>query len=315
MTRYISGESNAGDQFVRLDDGDMHVVLDGKPGAPALLLIHGFGASTAWWDRVVPRLADAYRVIRVDLLGHGRSASPARGYDIPTQAGRVGRALDRLGVNQVTAIGHSTGGAMVTSLAEQRPDLVAALALIDIGPDTDARIPQGLASRLLLAPLTGRLLWRLKTQATVRKAASSAFTRPIDIPDVLVADAMGMTYRAIAGTGRAVLDYLGQRSLTTRLSALGLPVLVIFGAEDHRWRSSSAAAYRAVARVEVLPGIGHTPMMEDCETTGTLLLEFVGTVGHSGWNLDARNEEGTSERQVRGRPGGQRRRSRPHLCR
>jgi len=53
-------------------------------------------------------------------------------------------------------------------------------------------------------------------------------------------------------------------------------VLVIFGDEDQRWRSSSAAAYRAVpgARVEFLPGVGHTPMMEDPQATGTLLLEF-----------------------------------------
>ncbi len=267
--------AEADDRLVRLDDGDMHVVQNGSPDAPAVLLIHGFAASTPWWDPVVPRLADAYRVIRVDLLGHGRSSSPPGGYDIPAQARRVGAALDRLGVNRVTAIGHSTGGAIVTALAERRPDLVAALALIGIGPDVEARIPQGLASRLLLAPLTGRLVWLLKTQATVRKAASSAFSRPITIPDVLVEGTMGMTYRAVAGTGRAVMDYLGERSLPARLTAIGLPVLVIFGAEDHRWRSSSVTAYRDVARVEVLPGIGHTPMMEDPQTTGTLLLDFV----------------------------------------
>jgi pimeloyl-ACP methyl ester carboxylesterase len=53
-------------------------------------------------------------------------------------------------------------------------------------------------------------------------------------------------------------------------------VLVIFGADDHRWRSSSAAAYRVVpgARVELLPGVGHTPMMEDPQATGKLLLGF-----------------------------------------
>jgi alpha-beta hydrolase superfamily lysophospholipase len=59
--------------------------------------------------------------------------------------------------------------------------------------------------------------------------------------------------------------------------ATALPVLVIFGTDDRRWRASSAAAYSAVpgARVEMLPGVGHTPMMEDPHTTGTLLLDFV----------------------------------------
>ena len=121
---------------------------------------------------------------------------------------------------------------------------------------------QGLLGRLLLAPLPGRLLWRLRTEATIRKALASAFTRPIDIPGALIEATLGMTHRALAATSRASDDYLKQRTLPGRLTALGLPVLVIFGADDQRWRSSSAAAYRAVpgARVELLPGVGHTPM-------------------------------------------------------
>lgn len=281
MAEHMLGDPDAGDRFVRLDDGDMHVAEDGKPGAPVLLLIHGTGGSTAWWDPVVPSLASAYRVIRVDLFGHGRSASPAGGYDIPTQARRVGAALDRLGAGRVAAIGHSTGGSVATALAEQRPDLVAALALIDTGPDPDAFISQGLLSRLLLAPLPGRLLWALRTEATIRKAMGTAFTRPIDIPDALIQDTRGMTHRALAATSRASLRYLGRRSLPARLTALGLPVLVIFGTEDHRWRSSSAAAYRVVPdiRVELLPGVGHTPMQEDPQTTGKLLLDFAAAAG------------------------------------
>ncbi len=282
MTEHMSGDPDADGRFVRLDDGDMHVVEDGKPDAPALLLIHGTAGSTAWWDPVVPRLADAYRVIRVDLLGHGRSASPAGGYDIPTQARRVGAALDRLGAGRVAVIGHSAGGTVATALAEQRPGAVAALALIDTGPSPDACISQGLLPRLLLAPLPGRLLWRLRTEATIRKAMRTAFTRPIDIPDAIIEDTLGMTHRAVAGTVRASLDYLGQRTLPDRLAPLGLPVLVVFGTDDHRWRSSSAPAYRIVpgARVELLPGVGHTPMLEDPQTTGTLLLDFAATAGH-----------------------------------
>jgi pimeloyl-ACP methyl ester carboxylesterase len=282
MAEQISRDLDAEDRFVRLDDGDMHVVQDGKPGAPAVLLIHGTGASAAWWGPVVPPLADAYRVIRVDLAGHGRSASPADGYDIPAQARRVGTTLDQLGAGQVMMIGHSTGGSVATALAEQRPGTVTALALINTGPNPDAYFDQGLLGRLLLAPLPGRLLWGLRTEGTIRKAMRTAFTRPVDVPDAIIASAHGMTYRAVAGTMRGSLNYLRQRSVPARLAALGLPVLVIFGADDQRWRSSSAAAYRAVpgARVELLPGVGHTPMMEDPQATGKLLLDFAATAGH-----------------------------------
>ena len=92
-----------------------------------------------------------------------------------------------------------------------------------------------------------------------------------------------MTHRALAGTARGSLDYLKQRSLPDRLAALGLPVLVIFGTDDQRWRSSSAAAYRTVpgARLELLPGAGHTPMLEDPQTTGMLLLDFAAVARQS----------------------------------
>ncbi len=283
MAKHLPGDPDAGDRFVRLDDGDMHVVENGRPGAPTLLLIHGAAASTAYWDLVVPSLASAFHVIRVDLLGHGRSASPAGGYDVPTQARRVGAALDKLGVSLVTVIGHSTGCTVATALAEQRPGAVAALALIDMGPSPDAKIPEHLPARLLLTPLAGRLLWRLKTAATIRKAMRTAFTRPVDITPALIEGLLGMTYRAFAGTMQAPLDYMGQRNLPDRLTALGLPVLVIFGTDDARWRSSSAAAYRVVpgARVELLPGVGHTPILEDPQTTGTLLRNFAAAASPS----------------------------------
>ena len=282
MAEPMSGDPDADDRFVRLDDGDMHVAAEGRPGAPALLLIHGTVGSTAWWDPVVPALAGACRVIRVDLLGHGRSSSPAGGYDIPAHARRVGAALDRLGAGRVTVIGHSMGCMVATALAEQRPDKVAALALIDMGPSLDAAIPEGLLVRLLLARCPGRLLWRLRTETIIRKALSSAFTRPVDIPGAIIEAALGMTHRALAGTARGSLDYMRQQNLPDRLAALGVPVLVIFGTEDARYPSSSAAAYRAVpgARVELLPGVGHTPMMENPQATGTLLLEFAAVAGH-----------------------------------
>jgi pimeloyl-ACP methyl ester carboxylesterase len=282
MTEHMSGQPEADDRLVRLDDGDMHVVQDGKTGAPALLLIHGSAASLACWDLVVPLLAGACRVIRVDLPGCGKSTTPAGGYDAPTQARRVGAALDSLGVSRVTVIGHSSGCAVATALAEQRPGAVAGLALIDMGPNLDAKIPERLLLRLLLTQFPGRLLWRLKSEATIRKGARSGFTRPVDIPDAFVEHMREITHRDFVGAMQAPLDYLEQRSLPSRLPPLGLPVLVIFGTDDQRWRSSSAVAYRAVpgARVELLPGVGHTPMMEDPQATGRLLLDFAAAAAH-----------------------------------
>jgi pimeloyl-ACP methyl ester carboxylesterase len=127
-----------------------------------------------------------------------------------------------------------------------------------------------------MAPLTGPLLWRLRNEESIRKAARSGMARYVDIPDAFVKHGQTLTLQDVVGTMRGAKDYLQQRSLPDRLAPLGLPLLVIFGVDDGRWRSASAAAYRVVpgARVELLPGVGHTPMMEDPETTGRLLLDF-----------------------------------------
>ncbi|HTZ23683.1 MAG TPA: alpha/beta fold hydrolase [Streptosporangiaceae bacterium] len=284
MAEHVPGDPDTGEVFVRLDDGDMHVVQDGKPGAPAVLLIQNAAAPLACWDSFVPQLASAHRVIRVDLLGRGSPASPAERYDIGAQARRVGAVLDRLGVSQVTVAGHSSGCTVATALAEQRPGAVAALALIDYGPSLAAKIPERPLFRLALTQFPGRLLWRLRTEASVRKAVRTGFTRPVDIPGAFIEHALEMTHRDFVGAMRGPLNYLGQRSLPDRLATLGIPLLVIFGADDQRWRSSLACAYQTVpgARVEVLPGIGHTPMLEDPQATGTLLLDFAAAAGHPG---------------------------------
>jgi pimeloyl-ACP methyl ester carboxylesterase len=255
----------------------LHVAQDGPRDAPALVLIHGFTASTRSWDLLVPVLAERYRVIRIDLLGHGGSAKPTdAGYAIPDQARRVAEVLDQLGVGRAVVVGHSTGGSVATALAEGRRDLVAALAFLNTGPRLDAFIAQGPADQLLQVPVVGQLLWRLRTESLVRGAAATAVSSDVAIPQAVVDDVLGMTYHAFTAAGQGAEDYLQERPLPDRLGALGVPLLVIFGAEDRRWRSSSAADYRAVpgARIEMLPGVGHSPLLEDPPRTAELLMTF-----------------------------------------
>ncbi len=188
-------------------------------------------------------------------------------------------ALDMVGADPVVVVGHSSGGYVATALAEQRRDQVKAVALINTGPRLDALWPQPALIRALSTPLFSRLAWSLRSVAA-RRALASAFTRPVDIPDDLVAAVQGMTYRAFTAAPRAMTTYLTERDLPDRLVALDIPLLVVFGAEDHRWDSSSAHSYDVVAdaRLELLPGIGHSPMFEAPEETSTMLLDFAASL-------------------------------------
>jgi pimeloyl-ACP methyl ester carboxylesterase len=272
----MAENASGGGRWVRLDDGEMHVVEDGTPGRPALLLLTNGAATTAIWDPVVPALAAAHHVVRINPLARG-----SHRYDVPTQARRVGTVLDRLGVSRVSVVGHSSGCMVATSLVEQRPDLVTALALVSMSPELSGQAPEPLAVRLLRTRFPGALLWRLRSEGTVRRAIADAFSRPVPVPEAMVGHMMAMAHRDLVGVLDAYTAYLGQRSLADRLAGSGRPLLVLFGTDDTRWRPATAAGYRAGpgARVELLPGVGHMPMMEDPETTGALLLEFAATAG------------------------------------
>jgi pimeloyl-ACP methyl ester carboxylesterase len=258
---------------VSVGDGEIYLRQDGPPDAPALLLIHGNASSARWWDELVPLLIRSHRVIRIDLLGYGRSAKPAdRSYALPDQARRVGVAMDRLGVERVIAVGHSSGGAAATALAEQRPDLVSALVLINTGPHLGA----------FIAPPTAidPSQWPDVSDEQLRQFTSAAFSRPgYRIPAELLDEMRAMTFHSLTATTQASRDYVRERPLPDRLAPLGKPLLVIFGEEDRRWRSSSAADYRVVpgAIVEMLPGLGHTPIREDPARTASCLLAFTAT--------------------------------------
>jgi len=256
-----------------LDDGEIYVRQDGPRDALALLLIHGNASSARWWDELVPMLTRSHRVIRIDLLGYGRSAKPAdSSYALPSQAGRIGTAMDRLGVARVVAVGHSSGGAAATALAERRPDLVAALVLINTGPHLGAHI----APPMALDPSQ----WPNVSDEQLRQYMSPAFSRPgYQIPPELFSEMRAMTFHSLTTATQASRDYVKERPLPDRLASLGKPLLVLFGEEDRRWRSSSAADYRAVpgAIVEMLPGLGHTPILEDPARTASSLLAFTTT--------------------------------------
>jgi pimeloyl-ACP methyl ester carboxylesterase len=254
----------------------IHVVRDGPPSAPPLLLIHGSGASGRTWIPIVPALAARHHVVRVDLPGCGRSPA-APSYGVPEQAARVAALLDDLGLGDVVVAGHSSGGYVATALAEQRPDLVRALALVSTGPSMDVFLPQPFILKVLLAPPFGPLLWPRRSDAMIRRGIGATMARQVDIPDDAIADLKTMPYRTFREVLRQNSAYITERSVPERLTALDVPALVAFGSADPRWDpSASVRQYEAVpnARVETLPGVGHVPMIEAPDETSRLLLDF-----------------------------------------
>jgi pimeloyl-ACP methyl ester carboxylesterase len=83
----------------------------------AVVLIHGITSSSLSWVRVAPALADRFRVVAMDLKGHGDSGRPATGYRLADQAAEVDALCQALGLDSPIVIGHSWGGAVALILA------------------------------------------------------------------------------------------------------------------------------------------------------------------------------------------------------
>lgn len=253
----------AGGKVLALPGGDLNVRDVGPRDAPAILLVHCYTCSLRYWQRLEPLLATDRRVISVDLLGHGDSEKPADGYSMAHQADTIAQALDALGAPPVLAVGQSLGGPVSTALAERHPERVRGLVAMDSPNRTDvASLP--LTARVARMPVIGPALKRIAPDGVVRDELAKAFHDGFEVPDEFVDDVKGMTFDAFAKSSHEGADYIERRPLDDRIAATGLPVTVIFGAEDRIVDPAAADAYRDIpgARVVVLPGIGHTPQME-----------------------------------------------------
>jgi pimeloyl-ACP methyl ester carboxylesterase len=255
--------------------GPVHVREDGPADAPVLVLIHGFSGSMRWFDLVVPLLSDTFRLIRVDLLGHGSTGGAA--VDAPVQARVVDAVLDRLGVTDATAVGHSFGADVAVELAEHSERIVRLVILAQAPDYSDATLPRG--GVLMTTPVLRTVLHRsAHALGMVLRSVVGVWNR--QARSELVTQAL-RDFRALnVGMFRIVLvdrrDRMARRPLDAQVRTANKPTLVILGERDHFYGARPAPRYRAAgADVEILAESGHSPLVELPERTAELIRKFL----------------------------------------
>jgi pimeloyl-ACP methyl ester carboxylesterase len=101
---------------------------------PPLVLLHHFGSSSQAWKPFVPEFAKRYRVIAIDLRGHGRSTNPSDQFTHRQVADDILGVLDALGISRFKAIGASSGAMALLHMATREPDRVEAMVLVGGAP-------------------------------------------------------------------------------------------------------------------------------------------------------------------------------------
>jgi pimeloyl-ACP methyl ester carboxylesterase len=120
------------DMTIHLGRLSLHVAQAGRDDGPSILFIHGWPQSSHAFKPVMESLADAYRVVAIDLPGIGKSTGAPSASDKRTLAGYVDAAVRNLGLNRVTLVGHDIGGQIVYAYLRSFPDKVERAAILNV---------------------------------------------------------------------------------------------------------------------------------------------------------------------------------------
>ncbi|MGH9941105.1 MAG: alpha/beta fold hydrolase [Pyrinomonadaceae bacterium] len=269
-------------RFVEVEGVPIHFQEAGDPGAPTLLLVHGFCASTfVWSDVIVPLAAEGFRVIAPDLVGYGFSGKPADGeYTIESQARMITGLMDQLGLARATLVGSSYGGAVSAVCALDCPERVERLVLVGAVSNDDVK--KMMLLRLAATPLMGDLLSpvlmdiRLLVRRRMRKVYAETNGHLLDEDRIA---AHHGPLRA-ASTHRAALRTL-RRWSATRIEAeaarIKHPVLLVWGAQDRDVPLKNGERLHQLipgSRLFVFPNSGHLPQEERPTEFVSLVSDF-----------------------------------------
>ncbi len=231
------------------------------------LLLHGTGASTHSWNKLVPMLAEQRRVIALDLPGHGRyRSSQQTDYSLPGMASSILRLIhqeQRLFDQEIIGIGHSAGAAILAQMSLQEPGTLSRLFSLN-----GAMVPLNGLARITFSPIArASANTRLLTGLFARRLQDpSVFERLLrQTGSTLDADSMHAYQRLCAdpahvkGALRMMAAWQLER-LYPQLHRLTLPVHLMAAARDRMIAPREACRlHQAIAgsTLDILEGLGH----------------------------------------------------------
>ncbi|MEV1328031.1 3-oxoadipate enol-lactonase [Micromonospora costi] len=253
----------------------LHATVDGPAHAPVLVLGSSLGTTGAMWQPQVAALAERFRVVRYDHLGHGRSAVPSGTYTIARLGREVLALLDDLGVRRASYAGLSLGGMVGMWLATHAPERVDRLALLC----TSAALgPAGQWRQRAATVRAGGV--ESVADAVVARWFTAGFAATH--PEVVAAHRAALTATHAEGYA-GCCEAIAAMDLRADLARVTAPTLVVAGLDDPATPPDHARAIVARiprARLAVLTPAAHLANVEQPEPVGRMLLEHLweGTV-------------------------------------
>jgi pimeloyl-ACP methyl ester carboxylesterase len=273
---------------------------------PAVVLVHGFGASLGHWRKNLPVLAQTCRVYALDLIGFGRSAKPTPGplepgkqieYTFETWGQQIVDFCREVVGGPVFLVGNSIGCIAAMQTAVTYPDIALGVVMLNCSlrllhdrrratQPWFKRIATPLLQRVLQVRWIGHLFFQQIAQPkTVRKILQKAYVRSDAVNDELIE--LLIAAARDAGAADVFLAFTGysQGPLPEDLlPLLPCPAIIIWG-ENDPWEpivlGKEFANFPQVEQFITLPGVGHCPQDEAPELVNPIVQEWILARSHS----------------------------------
>lgn len=260
-----------------VDGGDARLMTyqsDPADAREAIVMIHGYSADKDVWVRFARHFTSRYRVVIVDLPGHGETPyDPALRYDTTSQATRVLHMMDVLGIKRAHLVGNSMGGFIAARIAHDHGERTASATLMDA-----AGVVSPTPSEMDRLVAVGRNPFEVSTQEEFRSFYGMTMAQAPWVPGVTL-DHIGERYIAQRQQLAQIFrDFHHVGLLDDSLASIRVPVLVMWGEQDRLVHVSAAAKWAAGipgARRVIYPDLGHMPMVEDPSRSARAVLDFI----------------------------------------
>lgn len=258
---------------IALPNGQSLAVVEvGDPALPPVLLVHGYTDNSRSFSLLAPHLADSFRLLAVDLRGHGASSAPECCYALTELAYDLHLMLDVLQIERASLVGHSLGSMVGQVFAARWPERLDRLVLIASAPSMSE-----------VAARDGWLWERIHAlEAPIDPAAEFmqdwyANPNPVD-PEFLERE-IAESAAVPTHVWRGILYELEITEFGRVLAGIEAPTLILWGEEDGFFDEADQDELRAAlpeAEFRAFPGLGHNPHWEDPAAVGAAIGAFLG---------------------------------------